>query len=165
MPFDVKMIADAVYKASSAVGAPDRKLADELAREVLARLWKKITGRGAIPTVEGVQDMVEQVLIDAGRAKIAKAYILYRERRAEIRQEKKQILNKEEIDEVDKHFDLNALRVLAARYLRKDDTGKIIESPKELFIRVAVHTTLPSLFYDHRVYDGRGGEESIVGGI
>ncbi|MEK7520777.1 MAG: ATP cone domain-containing protein, partial [Patescibacteria group bacterium] len=159
MPFDVKMIADAVYKASSAVGAPDRKLADELAREVLARLWKKITGRGAIPTVEGVQDMVEQVLIDAGRAKIAKAYILYRERRAEIRQEKKQILNKEEIDEVDKHFDLNALRVLAARYLRKDDTGKIIESPKELFIRVAVHTTLPSLFYDHRVYDGRGGEE------
>ena len=43
--------------------------------------------------------------------------------------------------------------------MRKDDTGKIIESPKELFIRVAVHTTLPSLFYDHRVYDGRGGEE------
>ena len=40
MPFDVKMIADAVYKASSAVGAPDRKLADELAREVLARLGK-----------------------------------------------------------------------------------------------------------------------------
>ena len=134
MPFDVKMIADAVYKASSAVALPTGSWRTNWPGKFSPPL-EKITGRGAIPTVEGVQDMVEQVLIDAGRAKIAKAYILYRERRAEIRREKANAQRKK-IDEVDKHFDLNALRVLAARYLRKDDQ-QIIESPKELFIRVA----------------------------
>jgi len=31
----------------------------------------------------------------------------------------------------------NAIRVLEKRYLKKDDTGRVIESPKELFVRVA----------------------------
>lgn len=74
--------------------------------------------------------------------------MMYRQKRSEIRKEKAQILNKETIDEVDKKFDVNALRVLTSRYLKKDSFGKIIESPKELFTRVAVHTTIPSLFYD-----------------
>ncbi|HLC67992.1 MAG TPA: adenosylcobalamin-dependent ribonucleoside-diphosphate reductase, partial [archaeon] len=105
-----------------------------------------------IPTVEGVQDVVEQVLIETGHAKTAKAYIIYRQRRAEVRAEKAHVLEKEEIDEVDKRFDVNALKVLKARYLRKDDDGKLVETPKQLFTRVAVHTALPDIFYDNRVF-------------
>jgi len=52
--------------------------------------------------------------------------------------EKLSILNKTELDEVDRAFDLNALRVLASRYLLRDDSNKIIESPKQMFERVAV---------------------------
>jgi ribonucleoside-diphosphate reductase alpha chain len=69
-----------------------------------------------------------------------------------VRSEKAQLLNKDQIDRVDKTFDINALRVLVARYLKKNEKGEVIESPKELFTRVAVHGTLPSLFYDSKVY-------------
>lgn len=155
-PFKIEKITNAIYKVSMAVGESSWQLAEYLAKEVLNRLDKK-NKKGNIPYVEEVQDAVEKILIEAGRARMAKAYILYRQHRAEIRQQKNQILNKEEIDEIDKKFDLNALRVLASRYLRKNEEGKIIESPKELFQRVAVHTTLPSLFYNAKIYQKRGG--------
>ena len=154
-PFRAEKIINVIYKASIAVGEPNWQLANGLSKEVIKRLGIKIKKR--TPTVEEVQDAVEAVLIDFGEARIAKAYILYRQHRAEIRQEKKQILNKEEIDEVDKKFDINALRVLSARYLRKDENRKIIESPKQLFERVATHAVIPSLFYDTKIYSKKGG--------
>mgnify|MGYP001570235989 FL=1 len=154
-PFKIEKITNAIYKASITVGAPNWQLATDFSKEVILRLKKKIK-KGAIPDVEEVQDVVEQVLIEKVHPRIAKAYILYRQHRAEIRQEKKQILDKEEVDEVDKLFDINALRVLASRYLRKDESGKIIESPKQLFERVAVHTAISSVFYDSRIYKKAG---------
>ncbi len=151
VPFKIEKITNAIYKASVEVGEANWQTALNLTKEVVKRLEHKLK-KGETPSVEGIQDTVEAVLIDTAHARIAKAYILYRQHRATIRQEKKQILNKEEIDEVDKKFDVNALRVLAARYLRKGDNGKIIESVKELFQRVSVHTVLSSIFYDPKIY-------------
>lgn len=155
VPFEREKITNAIYKATEAVGEPDYELADRLSKRVVEILEARLQP-GQIPKVEEVQDIVESVLIEEGKAKVAKAYILYRRKRAEIRKEKQQILNKTEIDEVDKRFDINSLRVLASRYLRKDPQGKVIESPKELFQRVAIHVTLPSLLYDERVFQKRG---------
>ncbi|HRY76563.1 MAG TPA: adenosylcobalamin-dependent ribonucleoside-diphosphate reductase [Candidatus Paceibacterota bacterium] len=155
--FDSSKITEAIFKAAESVGKADYPLAKSLMEEVLRRLGKKLKiQRGYIPSIEEIQDTVEQVLIDRHQAEAAKAYILYRQKRSEIRKEKAQILNKETIDEVDKRFDLNALRVLASRYLRKDTHGNVVESPKELFTRVSVHTALPSLFYDEAVLKKRG---------
>ncbi len=153
--FEKTKIEDAIYKAASAVGGRDRKTASALADEVIKDI-ALLEKPNWIPTVEEIQDVVEKVLIESGHAKTAKAYILYRQRRAELREEKKRILEKEIIDEVDKNFDLNALRVLKARYLRKDEDGKLIETPKYLFTRVAVHTALPDILYDERVFDAEG---------
>jgi ribonucleoside-diphosphate reductase alpha chain len=148
--FDEDKIANAIFKASIAVGEADWKRAQDLAEQVAHQLQKRRSKQ--TPSVEEVQDTVEKVLIDNGLAKIAKAYILYRKHRSEVRSEKAQLLNKDQIDRVDKTFDINALRVLVARYLKKNEKGEVIESPKELFTRVAVHGTLPSLFYDSKVY-------------
>ena len=127
-------------------------MAESLSGRVVEILEEKY-GDEAIPAVEDVQDAVERVLVENGQAKVAKTYIIYRQKRAEIRREKQRILEKEAIDEVDKMFDLNALRVLKARYLRKDESGKLLETPKELFTRIAVHAALPDVLYDQEVYD------------
>jgi ribonucleoside-diphosphate reductase alpha chain len=156
VPFATDKITHAVFRASVAVGEPNWNRAHALTASVVAHLAKK-HARGTIPSVEEVQDLVERILIDNGLAKIAKAYILYRQHRSQLRKEKAQILNKDEndIDDVDKRFDVNALRVLAARYLKKDEAG-IKETPKELFTRVAVHATLPSLLYDAKIFRKKG---------
>lgn len=84
VPFNVRKIADAIYKAAQAVGGTDRGLADELADVVALFLEKHYDGTA--PGIEDIQDMVEKVLIETGHAKTAKAYILYRDRRARIRE-------------------------------------------------------------------------------
>ena len=149
-PFEEAKIANAIFKAARSVGGKDVEAANKLASQVTKHLEKECEG---IPTVEQVQDTVEKVLIEAGHAATAKAYIVYRQKRAELREQKMKVLEKDYLDEVDKKFDLNALRVLKARYLKKNEKGKLIETPKELFTRVAVHCALPDIFYDEKVYD------------
>jgi ribonucleoside-diphosphate reductase alpha chain len=148
--FDQEKIASAIWKAAHSVGGRDRGLAVRLSQRVVELANKEFSSED-VPTVEDIQDMVEKVLMEQGHSKTAKAYILYRQKRAEIREEKTQILEKADIDGVDKQFDLNALRVLKARYLRKDGAS-LIETPKDLFIRVATHVTLTDLVFDNSVY-------------
>ncbi|HHF58989.1 MAG TPA: ribonucleoside-diphosphate reductase, adenosylcobalamin-dependent, partial [Thermoplasmatales archaeon] len=154
--FDQEKITNAIFKAAQAVGGKDRERAKYLSDQVVKELEKKY-GERRIPTVEEIQDIVEKILIEHGHARTAKAYILYRQKKAEIREEKKKILNKESLDEIDKKFSVNALRVLAYRYLIRDEEGNIIESPKELFQRVAITIVLPEILYDERVYSKDGG--------
>ncbi|WP_293448039.1 ATP cone domain-containing protein, partial [Persephonella sp.] len=79
--FNPEKITNAIWKAMLAVGEKDRKIAEELSRKVVKRLEKTLK-KEQIPTVEQVQDIVEQILIEEGMAKVAKAYILYRQKRA-----------------------------------------------------------------------------------
>ncbi|MEF8846820.1 MAG: adenosylcobalamin-dependent ribonucleoside-diphosphate reductase [Candidatus Paceibacterota bacterium] len=154
--FNSSKIADAIYGSMTDVGMTDYEVAEELATEVVDLLEKEKDSEELL-TVEQAQDVVEEILIKADQAEVAKAFILYRQERKEIRNKKKQILEKEEIDQVDKTFDANALRVLKSRYLKKDEEGNLIESPAEMFERVAVHVALPSIFYDPKVFE-KGGD-------
>ena len=86
--FDESKIADAIFKAARAVGGEDRELARELASVVTLFLEKKF-GSQRIPSIEEIQDIVEEVLIETGHAKTAKAYILYRDRRSRVRESTK----------------------------------------------------------------------------
>ncbi|MFH0910190.1 MAG: anaerobic ribonucleoside-triphosphate reductase, partial [Planctomycetota bacterium] len=83
VPFDRKKIAAAIFAAAKAVGGEDRTLAEELSGVVSLFLEKRFASE--IPGIEDIQDMVEKVLIETGHAKTAKAYILYRQKRAEAR--------------------------------------------------------------------------------
>lgn len=82
--FDKTKIVDAIEKAFQASGAmQDRAVAEEITEAVIAKLE-----HGAIegtPTVEGVQDLVEEALIEANFSQTAKAYILYRAERNRVR--------------------------------------------------------------------------------
>ncbi|GBF33263.1 ribonucleotide reductase of class III large subunit [Desulfocucumis palustris] len=89
--FDESKITDAIFKAARAVGGEDRQTAMELTIEVLKMLKKLYNGN--IFGVEEVQDMVEKVLIEAGHARTAKAYILHRDRRTRIRDAKGELMD------------------------------------------------------------------------
>ncbi|OIP98263.1 ribonucleoside-diphosphate reductase, adenosylcobalamin-dependent [Candidatus Wirthbacteria bacterium CG2_30_54_11] len=133
MDFDPKKIGNAIYKAAREVGIKDDKLAEDITERVVMILEKRFNG-GNIPTVEQVQDIVEEALIILGQIKIGKAYILYREERKDLREAKAIILDGAE-DEL--KLTLNATKVLERRYLLKDEEGKVIETPKQMFERVA----------------------------
>src|SRR3989338_5655188 len=69
-------------KAAREVGGSNKEEAERLTRVVAA-----VAARNdRIPAVEEIQDAVEKILIEEGHARTAKAYILYRAKRAELRQ-------------------------------------------------------------------------------
>ncbi|MBM4043065.1 MAG: hypothetical protein FJ290_31635, partial [Planctomycetes bacterium] len=84
VPFDETKIADAIFKAAQSVGGQDRQLAEELAGVVTMFLEREF--ENDVPGIEDIQDVVERVLIETGHARTAKAYILYREKRARRRE-------------------------------------------------------------------------------
>lgn len=79
VPFKREKIVLAIFRAANAVGGDDFTTSQQLADEVV-RL-ADLRYPDGIAEVEGIQDIVEKVLIEAGHAKTAKAYILYREKR------------------------------------------------------------------------------------
>ncbi len=108
VPLDQDKITDAIFKAAQAVGGSDRATAQDVSDSVTGIL-SIIYKDGRIPTVENVQDLVEKMLIERGHAKVAKAYILYREQHRKIR-EGKSLLN-EGLDLIDNYLDQSDWRV------------------------------------------------------
>ena len=154
--FTHSKISNAIYKALVVTGKADYPLAERLANRVIEKMVQSgygSTGKVAIASVEDVQDMVESILIEESLSETAKAYILYRHERRKVRDEKMRILNKKVLDEVDKVFDINSLRVLAARYLLRDNNGEIIEGPKQMFERVAILVALPDVLHDSQSFN------------
>ncbi len=139
--FEQEKITNAIFKAISSVNHKDGNLARKLSDIVVGILEKKFAGK--IPSVENVQDIVEEVLIEEGYSDVAKAYILYRKKREEIRRAKAAYGIYDELK-----LSVNAIKVLEKRYLKKDETGRVIEAPKGMFRRVAKYIASADLIYN-----------------
>ena len=155
--FNKEKITNAIYKALVATGKADRKIAEDLTNGVLNKLIQQGFSASHPPSVEDVQDMVESTLIEKGYGEIAKSYILYRHERRKVREDKMKVLNTKSLDNVSKTFDLNCLRVLASRYLMRNNKSEITESPGQMFERVAVLVALGDIMYDNEVFSREGG--------
>jgi uridine kinase len=90
VPFTPQRITNAIYRAAVAVGGRDRETSEKLANQVISYLEKTLP-EGYIPHVEEVQDAVEKILIENAHAKVAKAYILYRDERARLRSQRENL--------------------------------------------------------------------------
>ena len=66
------------------------------------------------------------------------------------------VLNLKSLDPVSKKFDLNCLRVLASRYLFRNGKNEIIESPTQMFERVAILVGIGDILYDSQIFDKAG---------
>lgn len=86
VPFDIEKISNAIYKGMASVNEGTQEEAALIANKVygeLVRIAKKF--KNFVPTVEGVQDVVEAELMRSDYTKTAKHYVLYRQERSEIR--------------------------------------------------------------------------------
>ncbi len=84
--FRKEKISQAIFKAARSVGGEDITLAEKLADQICQYIYDL---RGDhIPKVEEIQDVVEKILIENGHAKTAKAYIIYRNHRAQLRKKR-----------------------------------------------------------------------------
>ncbi|HNX92363.1 MAG TPA: ribonucleoside triphosphate reductase [Syntrophomonas sp.] len=102
VPFETDKIAQAIFKAARAVGGKDYNAAKELADKVIE--IAQYVDDDEIATVEGIQDLVEKVLVKNGHYKTAKAYILYRKQHDDIRKTGQLFLNNKIIaDYLDKN--------------------------------------------------------------
>mgnify|MGYP000498957564 FL=1 len=93
VPFDSDKIYNAIRKAGESTGEFGEQESYLLTAQVLKVLEHKFTE--TLPTIECIQDVVEQVLISANYFTTAKAYILYREQRHRLRGEKKVMVDVE----------------------------------------------------------------------
>ncbi len=128
--FSKNKIVTAIHKAFLSVDKDEKEKAGKIAEQVAVKLEKRYAGN--ILDVEKIQDVVEEILIKNNLADVAKSYILYRQKRKELR-EIKSVLGIED----DLKLPINSLKVLKARYLLRNGQGEITETPKQLFKRVA----------------------------
>ncbi|HNS20293.1 MAG TPA: adenosylcobalamin-dependent ribonucleoside-diphosphate reductase [Sedimentisphaerales bacterium] len=133
--FDASKIERAVQRAAMET-LQDREQAAAVARRVTRLVTNDLAGRyaGRIPGVEDIQDLIEAALMAEGYSGIARGYILYRETRSQVRFAKSALGLKDDLK-----LPVNAIEVLRRRYLLKDESRRIVETPSEMFRRVAHH--------------------------
>ena len=97
--FDRKKIEKAIEKAGLETGEFDAAQAVELTDKVLGVLEDRNQKR--LPSVEDIQDIVEDALIDSKFKKTAKAYIIYRDQHKKLRE----ITSNAHVDLIDKYLE------------------------------------------------------------
>ena len=127
VPFDIARIEAAVARAAREVAYDDPDMPATIARAVAETLGPRTA------SVERIQDFVEARLGEAGLDDVARAYIIYRQRRAELRAGKALLGVRDELK-----LSLAAVTVLRERYLLRDARGRPTESTGEIGDRIAL---------------------------
>ena len=133
--FDPEKIRHAIFRAAFEV-LQDKTKASPIAERLTGIVIKKLVAvyKDKLLHVESIQDTIEATLMSEEYSQIAKSYILYRERRSDLRLAKSVLGIKDDLK-----LPINTMEVLKKRYLLKDDRQNIIETPSGLFRRVASH--------------------------
>jgi len=140
VPIGRDEVAQAVFAFAEPMGIGDRNLLEKLTERVRQRL-------GVAPPLPGMETLVPPQArrpVSVSQIQAAVEEVLTEE-----------VINAEEFSPQSKSQVIsgiklsdNALRVLQKRYLVKDKEGNVIESPQELFRRVAKHIAGAELLYD-----------------
>lgn len=128
--FNSEKIMSAIRRAGEATGEYDADESALLTNQVTKVLRHRFS-KGVLPTIEQIQDVVEQVLISANYYKTARAYIVYRESRSKSRQDKKTLVDvassvNEYLERADWRVNANANQGYSLGGLILNVSGKII---------------------------------------
>jgi len=167
-------IARAIFAAAESMGIKDRKLLEELTSQLIQRLEPTPMLPGMehlvpahqtqLPSDFQIEVAVKEILAEKNRAEAAVA-----EEKVEAEPEVKKIRPPEKPAhrtrvKAKQGLELteNAITVLEKRYLKKDSQGQIVETPEELFRRVARHIASAELKYNPQADTG-SWEEKFYG--
>ena len=166
--FTYDRIAQAIFAAVESMGISDRQLSEDITAQVIKRLERgRMEVRLPFPGMEDlvgmarqkdapslasseIRGMVQDALAAMGHPEIAEAYVSSEEDKSRMHSSVITRENNEEetVDNSGIHLSPNAKRVLEKRYLSKDDQGQVIETPEELFHRVAKHIASAEKIFD-----------------
>ncbi len=142
--FERSRIEEAIVAACDAVGETDKSFVTKMTDHIVSDLAQTHDGKSEfhVPSVEQIQDFVEKHLVRENRYEIAKAYILYREKRAEEREERKEKL----VEQFEKHsmsvikadgskelFDVEKIRAVFGRAVKGYEPSCRFEDLLETF--------------------------------
>jgi ribonucleoside-diphosphate reductase alpha chain len=130
-PFSKDKILNSIIRAQENINAVDRDIAWQVSKRILEDLDKNFKSETVIGTTD-IGDTVERILLEEKQYEVAKAYIIARERQ---RQEARAGRGLGVSDDLGLSY--NQLVVIANKYLQRDEQDTIIETPKEMFERVA----------------------------
>ncbi len=154
-------IARAVFAAAESMGMADRKAVERIVALVIERLEKSRAAGGEQP-LPGMEDLVprsqhRQRRLPSGSEiqAMVEEILASKEREASQQEEVKPKMKTTTLKPATKatgklNLTENALRVLEKRYLKKDSQGKVIETPEDMFRRVAKTIASAELIYDLR---------------
>ncbi len=127
--FEIRRIAVALIRAGQASGEFDEDEADLLTQRVLKVLRHRFASSD--PTVEQVQDIVEQVLVEANHLRTFRAYVAYRDQHRRLRDTRKTLIDvetsiNEYVDRADWRVKANANQGYSLGGLILNVSGKVI---------------------------------------
>ncbi|MEW9900603.1 ribonucleoside triphosphate reductase [Chitinivorax sp. PXF-14] len=127
--FDAGKIRNALVQASNASAEFGVAEAERLTNQVVKTLIDRY-GRN-VPTIENIQDAVEQTLFAAGHIRTARAYIVYREQHAKLRADKKTVVDvassiNEYLEQQDWRVNANANQGYSLGGLILNVSGKVV---------------------------------------
>lgn len=128
VPFDARRITVALAKAGRATGDFGEDEAQLLTQRTLKVLRHRFAG--SAPTVEQVQDVVEQMLVDANHTRTFRAYATYRDQRHRLRQDRRTLVDvassvEEYVDRADWRVQANANQGYSLGGLILNVSGKV----------------------------------------
>jgi ribonucleoside-triphosphate reductase len=151
--FSVEKVANAIYRAARETNEFGLSESGFLANIVVEKIAKKYIKNH--PDIESIQDTVEEVLIEKNYITTAKAYILYREQHARMRNAKSAVIDAistvdQYVDQIDWRVKANANldyslgglilnlsgKVVANYWLNRVYTPKIAEAHRNGFIHI-----------------------------
>ena len=146
--FDEEKIVAALSKAFNGSATPS------ILKKILKRIHSLMdaSSLGETVNIEEIQDIVEFALIKEGYLNVARDYMLFREEKRKIRDQKCKLLGVETLSEVEKRYSYSALKIFESRYLLRDNQGKVVERLDDLFRRVAVASGVMEVLYDEAWY-------------
>jgi ribonucleoside-diphosphate reductase alpha chain len=164
-------IARAVFAAAQSMGITDREMTEQLTSQVIQRMEKAKTGtRLPLPGMEGlvihgrqkgkrnvepteIEGIVKEALTKMGHMETTEANMKIKASQMECAPATKG-------GDAVTNLSPNATKVLEKRYLKKDLNGKVVETPEQMFRRVAHCIASAELAYDPQA-DVRSWEEKF----